>query len=393
MNSSSFILADGRFFVGRKFETCSVKVVNGVISEIARSIPSKRDDIILQLDGMAALPGLINAHDHLEFNLFKRIGTPPYPNYVAWGQDIHEHHEDYIQEVLRVPLRLRLLWGAYKNIFSGVTTVVHHNDFYRHFRFGFPVHVYGRYSWIHSLALDKNLDKKLQSHDGRPCIIHLAEGIDSLAQAELAKLHELGGLRPNTVIVHGIALSSTDIAMIERVGASLVWCPSSNGFLFHRTAPLKKALGRIRIALGTDSTLTGSRGLLDEIRCAIRSGEVDTSTSLDMVTSVPADIFGLNKGAIAVGADADFLLYGSEENTPIKTFLNLDAGAIKCLVRKGVPLYGDPSIVEAFRISKKSYTTLELSGQKKMVRGTPDRVIRQIKQHLPSFDLNGLPIA
>lgn len=392
MSSSTFILSDGRFLVGGKFETCSVKVVNGIISEIARSIPSKKGERVLQLDGMTVLPGLINAHDHLEFNLFKRIGKPPYPNYVVWGEDIHQHHQAYIQEVLRVPLRLRLLWGAYKNIFSGVTTVVHHNKHYHHFRFGFPVGVYGKYSWIHSLALDKELDRKLQSMNGRPCIIHLAEGTDAIAEAELAKLHALGGLRPNTVIVHGIALSPMDIDVIAETGASLVWCPSSNDFLFHRTAPLKTALGRIRIALGTDSTLTGRQGLLDEIRCAMRSNVVDASSILNMVTSVPAAIFGMNSGAIEPGMDADFLLIGSAESNPYETFLNLDAGSIRCLVRKGVPLYGDSSTVEAFTIPGRSYTKLRVSGKNKMVRGNLVRLIKRIHQQLPSFDLNGLPI-
>jgi cytosine/adenosine deaminase-related metal-dependent hydrolase len=392
MTSSTFILADGRFFVGGKFETCSVKVDNGRISEIAASISSKKGERVIPMEGMAGFPGLINSHDHLEFNLFKRIGTPPYRNYIAWGEDIHAHHQEYIQQVLRVPLRLRLLWGAYKNIFSGATTVVHHNEFSHHFRFAFPVEVYNRYSWIHSLALDKNLEKKLHSLNGKPFIIHLAEGIDELAEAELAKLNELGGLRPNTVIVHGVGLTSMDIAMIERSGASLVWCPSSNEFLFHRTAPLKNALGRIRIALGTDSTLTGSNGLLDELRCALRSKDVDIYSILEMVTSVPANIFGMNKGVIAVGADADFLIYGSPDNTPFKALLDLDSSRIKCLLRRGVPLYGDPSLVGAFNISRRSYTSLKVSGETKMVRGNLERVIRRIAEYLPSFDLNGLPI-
>jgi cytosine/adenosine deaminase-related metal-dependent hydrolase len=30
--------------------------------------------------GHLILPGLINCHDHLEFNLFPRLGCGPYPN-------------------------------------------------------------------------------------------------------------------------------------------------------------------------------------------------------------------------------------------------------------------------------------------------------------------------
>ena len=39
-------------------------------------------------DGYSILPGLINAHDHLEFNLFPRLGRGPYPNSEVWARDI-----------------------------------------------------------------------------------------------------------------------------------------------------------------------------------------------------------------------------------------------------------------------------------------------------------------
>src|SRR5579875_763838 len=36
---------------------------------------------IIRLDGYIVLPGLINAHDHLEFGMFPRRGSGPYPNW------------------------------------------------------------------------------------------------------------------------------------------------------------------------------------------------------------------------------------------------------------------------------------------------------------------------
>ena len=39
--------------------------------------------------GHVMMPGLINAHDHLEFNLYPRLGRGPYPNAGAWARDIY----------------------------------------------------------------------------------------------------------------------------------------------------------------------------------------------------------------------------------------------------------------------------------------------------------------
>lgn len=75
-------------------------------------------------------------------------------------------------------------------------------------------------------------------------------------------MDELGFLKKNTFIVHGI---STDWDLINSRDASLIWCPSSNLYMFNRTADVK---GRKNVFLGTDSTLTGSPTLLDEMRVA-----------------------------------------------------------------------------------------------------------------------------
>jgi cytosine/adenosine deaminase-related metal-dependent hydrolase len=385
-------LVDASCFVGGRFETCSLKIVDGWITKIGSKIPSTSRDIVLRMEGTAILPGLINAHDHLEFDLFNRIGTPPYPNYVKWGEDIHKQYRDYIQEVLQVPLRLRLLWGAYKNIFSGVTTVVHHNDFYSHFRFGYPLEVLRKYSWIHSLALDRELGAKLKSRKTKPCIIHLAEGTDELAKSELRRLIELGGLTRETVLVHGVGLSGSDVDRIEEAGASLIWCPGSNDFLFHCTAPVEQALGRIRIALGTDSTLTGNASLFDEIRLASEMKQVSPLNLLAMVTSMPADIFEMERGIIAEGRQADLLMYKCDHEDALDGFMGLNAGKITCLLRKGVPLFGDTSVVQSFPISRQSYTEVVAFHKKKLVRGNLERLMLRISRLLPTFNFNSLPI-
>ncbi len=81
------------------------------------------------LSGFMILPGLVNAHDHLEFNLFPRLGRGPYPNAVAWAEEIFKPSEEPIASHLRLPKHIRLWWGGLKNLLNGVTSVAHHNPY------------------------------------------------------------------------------------------------------------------------------------------------------------------------------------------------------------------------------------------------------------------------
>src|SRR5579872_4695328 len=81
-----------------------------------------RSGIFLSLPGALVFPGLINSHDHLDFNLFPPLRNRIYHNYTAWGWDIHARNKAEIQSVLNIPIALRTRWGLYKNLLSGFTT-------------------------------------------------------------------------------------------------------------------------------------------------------------------------------------------------------------------------------------------------------------------------------
>ena len=112
-------------------------------------------------------------------------------------------------------------------------------------------------------------------------MVHVGEGVDARAAEELARFEALTCLRPNSVIVHGVALTPDRWTALVAAGASLVWCPASNVFLFGRTLPLRACLDATpdavaHVCLGTDSRLTGSRDLLDELRIAARTRGVQS---------------------------------------------------------------------------------------------------------------------
>ena len=82
---------------------------------------------VLDLSGYLVLPGLINAHDHLEFALFPRLGRGRYANAAQWADDIHREDAATIALHRSIPRDVRIAWGAIRNLLAGVTTVCHHN--------------------------------------------------------------------------------------------------------------------------------------------------------------------------------------------------------------------------------------------------------------------------
>src|SRR5205823_494041 len=89
-----------------------VRVHGSQIQEIGSDLRVEKDETEIDCSGSFIYPGLINAHDHLEFNLFPRLGEPPYPNAYEWGKDLHRRWKEAIGKIQGIPLRYRLWWGA-----------------------------------------------------------------------------------------------------------------------------------------------------------------------------------------------------------------------------------------------------------------------------------------
>jgi len=250
---------------------------------------------LLDLAGLDLLPGLINAHDHLEFNLFPPLGRGPYANAAQWARDIYHPDRSPVREHLRVPKPVRLWWGALKNLVSGVTTVGHHNP-YEPAVFGadFPVRVPRRFSWAHSLDFEPDVAGRFRkSPADYPFLVHCAEGTDAAARRELQTLDSLRALGHRTAIIHGVALDRAGLDLILRRRASLIWCPTSNLRMLGRTVSRTVLRSGIPIALATDSAITAPVDLLDELAVARRY--LPAARLHEMVTTLPARILRLPK--------------------------------------------------------------------------------------------------
>lgn len=298
--------------------------------------PTGRFEIVLRFPDGDARPGLINAHDHLHRNHYGQLGRPPYPNAYAWARDIQRHDAAKIAAGRRLPRREALLRGAWKNLFAGVTTIVHHDPWESDFDSDFPIRV-ARLRTADSLGFDPGL--QAAQGDG-PLCIHAAEGIDEAATREIHELAARGLLNSNLLVVHGVGVDAAGAELMRAAGCGLIWCPTSNLFLFGKTAPAEIFASGVDILLGSDSLLTGAGNLLDELRYARALGLIDDERLLDAVGGLAASRLGLASPSLDIGAAADLVVV---RRPP----LDAEAQDVALVLVAGIPRLVDPEIAPA----------------------------------------------
>jgi cytosine/adenosine deaminase-related metal-dependent hydrolase/ubiquinone/menaquinone biosynthesis C-methylase UbiE len=319
----------------------AIKIEGDRISEMGRNISATSPG--LDLTGYCILPGLINAHDHLEFGLFpnlgRRTGDDAYKNSAQWAQDIHHTYADVIAQHLCVPKGTRLWWGAIRNLICGVTTVCHHNPTHPDFDLPeFPVRVMKQFGWSHSLAFDSQLAEKFFDTPSKmPFIFHAGEGIDQESRNELFILDQMHLLDKRTVIVHGLAINAEAASLINKRDTSLITCPSSNCFLFSQTISHSLLTSLHRVALGSDSPISATGDLLDEIRFAHREIAIDVNTIYNMVTSNSANILHLRQGEghLEKLGVADMIAIRSQGITPALALSELTWDKVELVILSG----------------------------------------------------------
>jgi len=341
-----------------------------------RVVASSADDVFrVDVRGHRIFPGLINSHEHLQVNAVPALrGAGPFPNSYAWIAAFQSHFQNAdVIAALQVPKSVRLRHGALKNLLAGTTFVVHHDPWHPVLDADdFPVSLLRDHGWSYTLDGPDFGPSVRESYvatpAGRPWMIHLAEGTDSVAASELARLDALGCLGGNTVLVHGVGLDDADIERVIARGAAVVWCPGSNRALLGGTLDPRRLYGAGRLALGTDSRLSGRRDLLDELSDAAARGDLSHTALLSLVTTDAARIFRLGlRGSLEIGAPADLVIVRDREGLAADSLIGLARSDIRAVVRDGVPRIADPDFAAWFAAAGVEVLPVYLDARPKLI--------------------------
>ena len=343
-------------------------------------------------------PALINAHDHLRGNYLPRVGPPPgtfYPNWSPWDADLKASPAYAERAALDVATMYRL--GAYKNLFSGVATVMDHfpHEINGPYLPGLPIRVLAEYCLAHECSsFDLKWGEGIEIEHARaverrwPFVTHLEEGFDAESQDGIGVLERAGALDERALLVHCLGFSEEDIRKVRRAGASVAWCPASNLLMFNLTCKIRKLLrAGVNVALGTDSTHTGSANLLAEMKYArslyrgLYGEELPAKTVFDMVTANAAKALGLEgrTGVLEPGAMADIAVFRARAEDAYESLCLAESGDLELLVVGGEPVYGlEARYGRLFELGS-GYERLAVGGRRMLVKGDPAALYRGVR--------------
>jgi len=366
-----------------------VSIVGECIQAIQDQPQEPFEGNCLNLSGYLLLPGLINAHDHLEFSLYPNIGDGPYYNAAQWARDIHASKAALIARHRKVPRSTSLWWGAIRNLLCGATTVCHHNPVYPELTGpGFPIRVVSEFAWAHSPSLDPLLASKFaESPADLPFILHAAEGVDEGSAQEIFDLDRIHALDHRTVLVHGLACTPECVTLINQRRAAMILCPTSNDFLFHRSPSLAFIHSLDTVVLGSDSPLTAAGDLLDEIKFAHARIGLDANSLYGMVTTRAAEVLRRQQGegCLKPGSVADMLVVRDAGLSPAETLARLSSDQVEMVIVGARIQLAGPSLIERLPSAlRRGLQRFEVDGQPRWVRAPIDSLISEAEEALGS---------
>ncbi len=340
---------------------------------------------IVETNGII-LPGLIDTHNHILFDIFDETDWAPIKSYGNHNQWTAEPRYSAMVDAKQYLNGEGSTWdfgcemdkfGELKGLVAGTTSILGAANPTNRVCYGSLARTIDQTP--NGLGVDKmqvaTLFPAATAADGvcsnfttgktDAYLIHIAEGIDASALGEFAKLGTITTTddclyAPKTTIVHGTALGDAELTIMGAKSMGLTWSPRSNVFLYGagidltKTTNIPVAVAKgINIAIAPDWSMGGSQNLLDELRFADKVDNTSWGNILSpkmlvqMVTTNAAKNLGLSAliGSITVGKKADLFVISGAPSAPYDSVLAARPRDVRLVMVGGVALSGDPSLV------------------------------------------------
>ncbi|MDI2124662.1 amidohydrolase family protein [Yinghuangia seranimata] len=339
------------------------------------SPPDGFDEVAVVPTRGTVYPGLIELHNHLPYDVLPLWQVPrAFTNRSQWG-GISDYHRLVTgpmtvlgEDPQLMPAVVRYVEA--KALVNGTTTsqgiALFSNTGSRRMYRGVVRNVeqtgdpdlpqaLSRISDVEATEAAKFLDRLRKPHR---LLLHLAEGIDDAARAHFQALEIEPGqwaITDNLVGIHCTALSADDFQVLADHGGSMVWSPLSNLLLYGKTADIAaaKAAG-VRIGLGSDWSVSGSKGLLGELKAAQLASQAAGSVFSDrelvaMATCDAAAILRWDQrlGSLQPGHYADLLVVAEADGDPYTRLVDARDTEIALVVIAGTARYGTTRLMKA----------------------------------------------
>lgn len=367
-----------------------------VIEKVATAKEAMNKSIQVEINDLIVFPGLIDCHDHLLGTYLPRVGDRrPYMNWLMWDNDLKS--SPIYAERQQIDSKELYRMGAFRHLITGVTSVQDHiPHFVREmFSHDLPIRLISDYALAHSvgsfaLPWGEGIEKEheLAKEKNIPFITHCSEGFDKETKRSVQVLNESNALSQNTVLIHGIAFSDSDIDLLRQKKVNVVWCPVSNLYMFEKTAPIQKLLDRgVNVCLGTDSPMSGSVNIFEEFFVAksfykkTYGEELSDRTLVEMVTTNASKAMCLpSLGSLEEGNLADFIVIQGDKSNPYSSLVNMDFEKVMLVVIDGKPRFGDDSFIPLFEALEVPFQKIKVAGSKKVIEGDVLGLLERVRQ-------------
>lgn len=373
MDASSTVVMDGAIWIA--------DAAIAAITKRGDPAPPGFDGVTALETGGTVLPGLIELHNHVAYNVLPLWHVPQkYTNRNTWGNSA-EYHQLVTAPMKTIGEATDLLpalvrYVECKALLGGVTTTQGVALFsapgVRRYYRGIVRNVEqtGDPQLPEAGSRIADVDANdpqafLTEIEHKKCfLLHLSEGTDAAAHQHFEALKLAGGqwaIAPSLAAIHCVALTAADFGVMAGHGASMVWSPFSNLLLYGQTAAIASAAqagsaqAPFKIGLGSDWSPSGSKSLFGELKVARVFSENNGNVFSDeqivrLATTEAAEILRWESelGSLEVGKRADLVVVaGQDDVSPVAPLFKGDERTVQLVAIDGTPRYGTPALMVA----------------------------------------------